>query len=978
MYLKRIELHGFKSFADKSVVEFMPGITGIVGPNGCGKSNITDAIRWVLGEKSAKAMRGDTMTDVIFSGSEDRKAQGEAEVTLVFNNEDHFLDFDANEVEITRRLYRTGESEFLLNREQCRLKDITDLIMDTGLGRDSLSIISQNNINDFVKSKPEDRRAMFEEAAGVAKYKKRKTETVRKLERTTDNLNRVQDICNELERQVGPLKRQKEKAETYLEFKEQLQEIEISVLVKEISSLSEELKTLNDELGTLEKERVANDGAVILDEKQSEELESKMYSLDQEINELQGKLLDAMNEVSNLETQKVEIDANRKHILETTNQEDIEKKIESMKLILQDAIVEYNDRVKRYNDAKTEKNELAHKDSMNKRQQANLRQMIEDLNLEIHRGRSEKAQLVDAIENKSGYSYGVRAILRAKESLSGICGTLGDLIETDEQYETALATALGGAVQFIVTRTNDQAKEAIYFLRKNKAGRATFLPIDTMKPREIRDEAKMLAEQSLGYLGVMSDFVRYDEEISDVVLNQLGNTILADHLDHATEIAKSVYHRYRVVTLEGDIINVGGSLTGGANKRTNNTMMSKRELERVTEKLSKQEKELNKMKADLHSLENEGREIGQMYMQKQMSLAKLELVVTNKKNDYQVAKADYENLTHQSVELDEVIKGTESNQMLNDLNEAKRRRDELKEAIQAKRTIRMSYVNENDEIARRLRTHRAALKDVESQSTSKKVTKSRLETEIQNYLLRLNDAYAMTYEHAQEKADMSIDIDKSKDKVRDLRQRIASLGHVNVESIEQYNDVSSRYETLSTQRAQLLEAQDSLLKAIKDMDTIMVEKFSTSFDAINKAFNDVFRYLFGGGHASLKYTDPDNILETGIDIEAQPPGKAAKLHSFSGGENALIALSCLFAMISVKPSPLCILDEVEAALDIANVERFAKYLRSFSDSTQFIVVTHREGTMAECDLLYGATMQEKGVTKLVSVKLKDATEYASS
>ena len=978
MYLKRIELHGFKSFADKSVVEFMPGITGIVGPNGCGKSNITDAIRWVLGEKSAKAMRGDTMTDVIFSGSEDRKAQGEAEVTLVFNNEDHFLDFDANEVEITRRLYRTGESEFLLNREQCRLKDITDLIMDTGLGRDSLSIISQNNINDFVKSKPEDRRAMFEEAAGVAKYKKRKIETVRKLERTTDNLNRVQDICNELERQVGPLKRQKEKAETYLEFKEQLQEVEISVLVKEISSLSEELKTLNNELDTLEKERVTNDGAVILDEKQSEELEAKMYSLDQEVNELQGKLLDAMNEVSNLETQKVEIDANRKHILETTSQEDIEKKIESMKLILSDAIMEYNDRVKRYNDAKTEKNELAHKDAINKKQQANLRQMIEDLNLEIHRGRSEKAQLVDAIENKSGYGYGVRSILRAKESLSGICGTLGDLIETDEQYETALATALGGAVQFIVTRTNDQAKEAIYFLRKNKAGRATFLPIDTMKLRELRDEAKMLAEQSLGYLGVMSDFVRYDKEISDVVLNQLGNTILADHLDHATEIAKSVYHRYRVVTLEGDIINVGGSLTGGANKRTNNTMMSKRELERVTQNLAKQEKELSKMKADLHSLENEGREIGQMYMQKQMSLAKLELVVTNKKNDYQVAKADYENLTNQSVELDEVIKGTESNQMLSDLNEAKRRRDELKEAIQAKRTIRMSYVNENDEIARRLREHRAALKDVESQSTEKKVAKTRLETEIQNYLLRLNDAYAMTFEHAQEKADMSIDIDKSKDKVRDLRQRIASLGHVNVESIEQYNDVSSRYETLTTQRTQLLEAQDSLLKAIKDMDTIMVEKFSTSFDAINKAFNDVFRYLFGGGHASLKYTDPDNILETGIDIEAQPPGKAAKLHSFSGGENALIALSCLFAMISVKPSPLCILDEVEAALDIANVERFAKYLRSFSDSTQFIVVTHREGTMAECDLLYGATMQEKGVTKLVSVKLKDATEYASS
>ena len=555
---------------------------------------------------------------------------------------------------------------------------------------------------------------------------------------------------------------------------------------------------------------------------------------------------------------------------------------------------------------------------------------------------------------------------------------MGDLIETEETYETALATALGGATQFIVTRTNDQAKEAIYFLRKNKAGRATFLPIDTMKPRLLRDEAKMLAEQSLGYLGVMSDFVTYDKSISDVVLNQLGNTIVADYLDHATEIAKSIYHRYRVVTLEGDIINVGGSLTGGAVKHTNNAMMSKRELERVSHALDQQEKDLNKMKSDLHTLENEGREIGQLYMQKQMSLAKLELVVTNKKNEYEVAKADYENLTHQSVELDEVIKGTQNNELLDRLNDAKRRRDELKETIQAKRTIRMGYVNENDEVSRRLREHRAALKDVESQSTDKKVTKSRLETEIQNYLLRLNDAYAMTFEHAQEKADMSIDIDKAKDKVRDLRQRIASLGHVNVESIEQYNDVSTRYETLSTQRSQLLEAQDSLLKAIKDMDAIMVEKFSSSFEAINKAFNDVFRYLFGGGHASLKYTDPDNILETGIDIEAQPPGKAAKLHSFSGGENALIALSCLFAMISVKPSPLCILDEVEAALDIANVERFAKYLRSFSDQTQFIVVTHREGTMAECDLLYGATMQEKGVTKLVSVKLKDATEYASS
>ena len=417
MYLKRIELHGFKSFADKSVIEFQPGITGIVGPNGCGKSNISDAVRWVLGEQSVKSLRGSNMSDVIFNGSEDRKAQNVAEVTLVFDNEDRFMNVDYNEVELTRRLYRqNNEAEYLINKEPCRLKDIVDLIMDTGLGRDSLSIISQGNISTFADSKPEERRGMFEEAAGVAKYKKRKLESIRKLERTKDNLDRVEDICLELEKQLSPLKRQKEKAEIYVDLKNQLQSVEVSVLEKGIESLSTSLKDLNQSLDLLDKEKVTIEGQILINEQQNESLKKKMFDLDQEVNALQGKLLTAMNNVNQLETQKVEIDANRKHILETTNKEDLQARIEQLKAILQDAISEYNDRVHRYNETKEEKMTLEAAQEKNRAQMNNLRQSIENLNLQLHNDRHRKEQLVDQIENKTGYSYGVRSIIKAKDS----------------------------------------------------------------------------------------------------------------------------------------------------------------------------------------------------------------------------------------------------------------------------------------------------------------------------------------------------------------------------------------------------------------------------------------------------------------------------------------------------------------------------------------------------------------------------------
>lgn len=980
MHLKRIELHGFKSFADKSVIEFQPGITGIVGPNGCGKSNISDAVRWVLGEQSVKSLRGSSMSDVIFNGSEDRKPQNVAEVTLVFDNEDRFINFDYNEVEITRRLYRqNNEAEYLINQEPCRLKDIVDMIMDTGLGRDSLSIISQGNISTFADSKPEERRGMFEEAAGVAKYKKRKLESIRKLERTRDNLDRVEDICLELEKQITPLKRQKEKAEVYLELKDELKSIEVSVLVKEIENLSHSLKELNESLDFLNKEKVTIEGQILLNEQQNDTLKKKMYDLDQEVNGLQGQLLTAMNQVNELETQKVEIDTNRKHILENINKEDLQARITQMKAILQDAVNEYNDRVNRYNETKEEKLDLEAAQERNRQAMIHLRQDIENLNLQLHNNRLRREQLVDIVENKSGYSFGVRSIMKAKNSLNGIIGVLGDLLETDSQYETALSIALGSAVQFIVTKTNQDARNAIHFLKNNKSGRATFLPEETMQPRRLRDEHMMVCQNFDGFLGVMSEFVRYQAPIDNVVSNQLEHVILVDTLEHASALSRATYARYKVVTLDGEVVNVGGSLTGGSLKQQSSNFASKRELEILRETITEQEKEMTVKKAKLNDLDNAAREISHNLLQKQMSFAKLEVVVTNKRSELQVAKSEYESLTHRSVELSEIESGSQENQLINELNEAKKRRDRLTESIQAKRELRMSFVNENEKVEETLRASRSALRHIQSDMTEKQVAKAKQETELSNYMSRLNEEYKMTFEHAREEYYQEVNMGEAKENVRLLRHKIDSLGHVNLQAIEDYQEVSTRYETLNTQRLDLISAQDSILKAIDEMDEIMITRFSETFEKINKEFNIVFRNLFGGGRAELKYSDPDNILETGIDIDVQPPGKAVQnISLFSGGEKALIAISCLFAILRVRPVPMCILDEVEAALDVANVERFARYLREFSTQTQFIVVTHREGTMEECDLLYGATMQQKGVTKLVSVKLKDAIDLAQN
>lgn len=979
MYLKRIELHGFKSFADKVNIEFQPGITGIVGPNGCGKSNISDAVRWVLGEQSIKSLRGSNMSDVIFAGSQDRKAQNLAEVTLVFDNTDRLLNYDYNEVEITRRLYRQGnEAEYLLNRQQCRLKDITDLLLDTGLGRDSLSIISQGNISHFADNRPEERRAIFEEAAGVSKYKKRKIEAIRKLERTTDNLNRVGDIVHELEKQVTPLKKQKEKAEIFLELKNKLTSIEVNVLVHEISNLNIKLEDLSLELKKVNEKRASLDAEILLKESSNDDIKKKMYALDNDINALQSQLLETMSEVSRLETSKIEVDQKRKFALESNDQDDLKNKLDNLKAILTDLIEEYNDRVERLELTEKDLDDLTQKQKEISIEIEKKHQHINNLNQEITKSKNREEILIDLVENKSNYHDGVKAIMSIALDNPDIIGVFGDLLENDDQYDLAISVALGSALQFIVTKDNLQARLAIKFLKDNKAGRATFLPLSDMKPRHLRDEHKILCQSLDGYLGVLSDFVKSSKKIDNIILNQLGNVILVDDIDHAVEISKATYARYKVVTLDGNIVNVGGSLTGGTVNQQSSSIIQKRELEKLEEQLERLEEQLVNEKNQLFNLENNAKELSHTLLQKQMSYAKLEVVVQGKKDELITSKAEYESLSHQSIELDEFKSGKVENQLVIQLNEAVRHRDELTEQIKSKRELRMSYVNENEKLDGTLKQLRKELKDVQNQVNEKAILSTKYESSLNNYLSRLSSEYSMTYEYAKDHYQDKVDIESAKGEVATLRNEIIALGYVNVDAIEEYKEISSRYENMNSQRLDLLQAQNKIIQAIDEMDQIMIDQFSSTFKKINIEFNNVFRELFGGGKAQVKYTDPDNILETGIDIDVQPPGKAvSNITLFSGGEKALIAIACLFAILKVRPVPMCILDEVEAALDMANVERFAKFLREFSKQTQFIVVTHREGTMEECDLLYGATMQQKGVTKLVSVKLEDAKDFSN-
>lgn len=965
MFLKRIELQGFKSFADKSIISFDSDVIGIVGPNGCGKSNINDAIRWVLGEQSVKSLRGTNMSDVIFSGSTARKAVNMAEVTLVFDNSRHLLNVDFEEVEVTRRLHRqNGEGEYFINKAPCRLKDIISLVMDTGLGRDSLSIISQGNISAFADAKPEERRALFEEAAGVAKYKKRKNESLSKLNRTQENLARLEDIILELERQVNPLKRQAKKAEVYLEKKKQLEVIEVSVLVDEIEKLSEEIDQLKKKAFDLDTQKAMHETTIQVEDLKNSELRNEMYQLDREINKLQEDYAKLTDETRILEARKIEMDEKRKYALEFASNAE---KAKELKAMMEEAHYEYEDREKRLRNLETD---LA----LGKENLAKTEADLSYCNQEnvqatsiLNRLENRKAVLENLSRQPFNHQQAVKAILEA--NLTGILGVVSQLFKPLTNYETAISNSLGGAMYHIVTENEASARHAISFLKKNQSGRATFLPLTVMKPRVMNREHHMLAENCVGFLGVASEFVENDSRFDILRDSLFGNVLIVDNLVNANEIAKVLRFNYKIVTLEGDIVNRGGSMTGGKNKNNSTPLTIQKELNQVLQSLEGQIMKVDGLKNQLYALQNKKEQLNASLVQMQIASAQLDPIVKAKWSKYDRLRADYEQIAP-----DEDLQESElmEDDIVVKLSNVHSRIDEMSSLMKSKRERRMKAGNEVERKDQQIRQLRRDLNILQNEQREVEVSQAKAETKLETSMDRLSATYEMTFEYAQsQKQDM--DMVEARKSVVTLRQEIAGLGNVNLDAPAEYKEVSERFEFLTAQRDDLNAAKEKILEAIDEMDGIMIKQFKEMFDKINAELNDVFRSLFGGGKARLFLVDPDDILNTGIDIDVQPPGKTVQnIRLFSGGEKSLIAICVLFSILKARTMPLCIFDEVEAALDQANVERFAKYIAQFRGESQFIVVTHRPGTMAQCDALYGVTMQQNGVSQLLKVKLQDA------
>ena len=971
MFLKRIELQGFKSFADKTVIQFDQDITGIVGPNGCGKSNVNDAIRWVLGEQSVKSLRsGTNMSDIIFSGSEYRKPVNMARVTLVFDNSTRVFDSDFDEIEITRQILRANnEASYFINKTPCRLKDINDLVMDTGLGKDSLSIITQGNISSFADAKPEDRRSLFEEAAGVAKYKKRKKVSLSKLEQTKENLDRLQDILDELERQIGPLEKQAKKAEKYISLREKLSKIEISVLVEDIDQYNEKINQINKELFDIQAMHTSENAELLKQETRLESIRKEMYALDKQINELQGKYTKAMEENYQLERRKIEQDEKRKYMLKVADKKARQKEIQAM---LEEARFEYQDRHQRLMQTQQDLN--------------NRRSIVNDLKTKISKARYESDQannILTQLQNRRqvlenmmkqpfAHQQGVRSVMQAKNSLSGVYGVVSELLIAHADKALAVNAALGGSIYQIITKNEADARNAISFLKRNRSGRATFLPLSVCHPRKMNEQVITIASTSPGFLGFASECVDCKEIFDPVKERLLGNVIVVDTLQNANETAKRLRYAYKIVTLDGDIVHTGGSMTGGVTKNQSTPVTMRQELDTINSKIEGQKIKANSCLNETDILTQKLQKENDAIVTLQIELAKLENIYATKKAKYDSILAEYQELgvdIEENAELaqdDLVVQMSKMHAVL----------DSLSLEIQSLRQSRFDKGNDAEQLENQIRLVRREMNSKQSQIHNYEMEIVKVKTQLENALNRLSTDYEMTYEYALTKKE-DVEIESAKEEVIQLRQAISRLGNVNLDAPNEYKEVKERFDFMTSQKEDLEKASQQILAAIDEMDQTMISQFTEMFNKINAELDGVFKAMFGGGRASLSMVDPDDVLNTGIDIDVQPPGKMVKnIQTFSGGEKALIAISVLFAILKARTMPLCIFDEVEAALDQANVERFARYLSHYRGQSQFIAVTHRPGTMEQCDTLYGVTMQKDGVSKVLKVQLKDAVHIA--
>ncbi len=1181
MYLKRLELQGFKSFADKTVLELMPGITTVIGPNGSGKSNISDAIRWVLGEQSMKSLRGTKSLDIIFAGTQNRKSLGFAEASLVFDNSDGALPIEYTEVTVTRKIYRSGETGYYINKVPCRLKDVLELFMDTGIGKDGYSIIGQGKIDEILSNKSEDRRHIFEEAAGIVKYRTRKQESEKKLEHTKLNLLRINDILTEIEGNLEPLQMQADKAKKYLNLREELKNIEIGLFVYNIEKYKQDLEKVvqdieimqsqcNDEEGRLErvkilkeelkssideitetienmsnigfesqkqieqlnsdinvaKTRIANNNEnndrylkeieeqnakikelkdeIEQKEAKKDNLKQNKEKFEKELNEKQAELDKLTEKLSSKELEiegykhTVEENTDKKYELQSEinaqniNYQNFEKRQAQIKQEMQSTISELDgtrlnkeDIAKQFNEIENKKNKA--QNSLNEvakqREEANQKiksfeSNINILSSEMRIKESRLKFLIETEKEKEGYIKSVKSLLKDCENIKelgkGMNGVLANIIEVPDDLQTAIEMCLGASLQNIVTETETDAKRLVEHLRKNNLGRASFLPISSVKGKKLD---KIKGNES-GVIGIASDLVKYNKKYEQIILNLLGRTVIVDNMDTAIKVAKQNGYIFRIVTTEGDLINPSGAITGGSvAKKTVNILGRGKEIEKLEKEIKNLKQKIEKLENDKQNyeesiegilelsanLEKELQEIDITYAtekqkvisinenieklekrlnrlkEEQANLEKQKEEAVSTKGDLQV---EINKIVEQNEELSKIITefaelNKDDQKYIDDLNfditnlkisvssfdESEASIQEIQERInQELENAHTSIENKNAQIEQikkdnedleksiqetlqkieevkesvnsssskieELKKERAqkseklskqedeitakfkVIEDLKGQLVKLDVKKTKIEEDINGIINKMWEEYELTPNNA-EQYQKPENVALTQRRVNSLRTEIRELGSVNVDSIEEYKNLKDRYDFMSEQRLDLENTMSKLRKVISDMTQIMKEQFKEKFKVINKNFGEVFAELFGGGKAELTLEDEENILECGIEITVQPPGKKLQnMMLLSGGEKAFTAIALLFAILKINPAPFCVLDEIEAALDDVNVFRYADYLKKFTDHTQFLVITHRKGTMEVADTVYGVTMEESGISKLLSMKLK--------
>ena len=973
MYIKSIKMQGFKSFADKTELDFDKNICAIVGPNGSGKSNVVDALLWVLGEQSVKTLRGDDkMSDIIFSGSKSREGLTKASVSILFDNEDHTLPSEFGEVEIKRTIYKTGENEYFINNSRVRLKDITDLILDVS---SKFNIITQGNINALVDNKSSERRVLFENAAGVLKYKKRKEETLKKLDNTKENITRLNLIIKEVMSSLKPLEKQKKEAEKYIKIKDNLENIEVSLIASDITNIKERYENIKLENNKLKKEQEVN---VFLHPEELEKLKLILLQMDEEITKSNEQIIQINDDISRLQSQKqinlerVKLSVNESAINENLlrlkeEKLSIEKNIAVLDSEIKSLKDEYNTLIKEYNDKNnTQLKEKIKITTLKSDYNVKSKELF-DLENRVNIAKSN-------IENNSFLPKSIAAVLNSK-ALSGICDRIENLIEVNDAHKLAISSSLGAAKNFIVTTDFDSAKRAIKYLKNFGLGRCTFFPLDTIKSRYIDNAALTSIKNLPGFIGIASDLVSYDKKYKNIIENQLGNVIIVDSLDDANKIGKKIDYKYKIVSLEGDILYSGGAVSGGTINTNNDDKLN----------LLHMQNEYNDKKGLLQSISVTLDNANDKYEELEKEISEINYKLTEKRvlieNKEKVLSETKDKLTYTESNIDG-FKNLNNNtlndkieEILYTLNSKSKEKEILENNLISLKSRKFDLNNKIEDLERKINEVNSKYNKNESLIKNNEIEIGKLEVKMDSLLDNLQNEYNMTYENALKSYELTMDPEEAREIVVKYKNDLKGLSNINIGSISEYDRLSKRYDFLAGQKDDLESSSKELYNIIDEMDDIMKKRFKETFDKISTEYSIVFRKMFKGGNGVLKLIDENDLLNTGISILAVPPGK--KLNStsmLSGGEKALTAICLIFAILNVKPAPFIVLDEVEAPLDEENVSMFGDYLKSMQNISQFILITHKKKMMEYASNLYGVTMQESGVSKLVSVKLENNIE----